>query len=116
MKPSLDFAPFLILAPVTANQDWYHRFTAMSAIELRQAIALAPTKGRFTLQVRMVTPSYWVRVFNNDPIPKPYELESNFISKELSEHLWKRVAGLEKLRIAKLKETSIKDNVLRFQP
>ena len=42
--------PQLLLAPVTANQDWVHRFTANNAEELRKAIAEAHTKGPFTVQ------------------------------------------------------------------
>lgn len=115
MNKILDFAPDLILAPVTANQDWIYRFTAMSAKDLREAIARAPTKGRFTLQINMGPKLKWVRIFNNDTVPKPYELDSNFISKTLSERLWKRVAGIEKLRIAKLKEADPRNNVLRVK-
>jgi len=49
--------PQLILAPVTANQDWLHRFTANNAEELRKAIAEAHTKGPFTVQYLMSNPS-----------------------------------------------------------
>ena len=96
--------PQLILAPVTANQDWLHRFTTNNAEELRKAIAEAHTKGPFTVQYLMSNPTHYARIYSREPDKQFEVLETNFISKAYSEVLWRRVKCLEHVNMQRTKE------------